>query len=99
MSNTMPRTAPVMTRIAPKTKEKLRAIARDTNRSEAFLVNEAIENYVAVNEWQVAVIRERLAEAEAGAETIPHSEILREFAPRAGRATKTAKPGQRRKTR
>jgi predicted transcriptional regulator len=73
----MPRTAPVMTRIAPKTKEKLQALAKNTRRSEAYLVSEAIESYVAANEWQVALIRERLSEAEAGGYTIPHEEIER----------------------
>jgi predicted transcriptional regulator len=89
-----------MTRIAPKTKEKLRAIARDTNRSEAFLVNEAIENYVAVNEWQIAVIRERLAEAKAGAKTVPHGEVMRQLTERIGKraaeAKKKTKPKARR---
>jgi RHH-type transcriptional regulator, rel operon repressor / antitoxin RelB len=92
----MPRTAPVMTRVAPKTKEKLRMIAKNTNRSEAYLVNEAIENYVAVNEWQVAVIRDRLAEAEAGGETVSHEEVLRRFAAPASKAAKRIKPGARR---
>jgi len=91
----MARTDPVMTRIAPKTKQKLQAIAKDTNRSEAYLVNEAIENYVAVNEWQVALIRDRLSEAEAGGETIPHEDVLRQFAAPTGKTVKRVRPKAR----
>ena len=79
----MARTAPVMTRIEPKTKKKLQALARDLNRSEAYLVREAIETYVAENDRQVALIRERLAEAEAGGKTITHGEAMRRLTTRA----------------
>jgi predicted transcriptional regulator len=82
MEAPMARTSPVMTRIEPKTKKKLQALARDTNRSEAYLVSEAIENYVATNEWQVALIRERLAEANAGGPTLTHEEVVRQVAAR-----------------
>jgi predicted transcriptional regulator len=78
----MARTAPVMTRIEPKTKMKLQALAKDTNRSEAYLVSEAIENYVAENDWQVALIRKRLAEAKAGGPTLTHDEVMRQVATR-----------------
>jgi predicted transcriptional regulator len=67
-----------MTRIEPKTKKKLQSLARDTNRSEAYLVSEAIENYVALNDWQVALIRDRLAEAKAGGPTLTHDEVMRQ---------------------
>jgi predicted transcriptional regulator len=68
-----------MTRIEPKTKKKLQTLARDTNRSEAYLVSEAIESYVAANEWQVELIRERLAEAKAGGPTLTHEEVIRQL--------------------
>jgi predicted transcriptional regulator len=91
-----------MTRIEPKTKVKLRALAKDTNRSEAYLVSEAIENYVAENDWQVALIRERLAEAEAGGKTISHKEVMRRLEDQArklaGSSKSGAKKGVRRNT-
>jgi predicted transcriptional regulator len=73
----MTRTIPVMTRVAPETKEKLRALARSTKRSEGYLANEAIESYVAANEWQVSLIERRLAAAKAGEPTVPHDEVER----------------------
>jgi predicted transcriptional regulator len=95
----MARTAPVMTRIEPKTKKKLQSLARDTNRSEAYLVSEAIESYVAENDWQVALIRERLAEAEAGGKTIPHEEVMRRLAARAQELAASAKPDANKRVR
>jgi predicted transcriptional regulator len=73
----MTRTIPVMTRVAPETKEKLQALARSTKRSEGYLANEAIESYVAANEWQVSLIERRLAAARAGEPTVPHEEVER----------------------
>ena len=94
----MPRTAPVMTRISPKTKEKLRALASSTDRSEAYLVSEAIENYVAENEWQVALIRERVAEAEAGGKIISHDEAMRRLADKVNRSAVARSNPKRRRT-
>jgi len=70
------KTALVTTRVEPATKKKLRAIAESTQRSESFLAKEAIEAYVETNEWQVALIKERLAEAKKGGPTVPHEEVV-----------------------
>jgi RHH-type transcriptional regulator, rel operon repressor / antitoxin RelB len=71
----MPRTEPVMTRITPELKEKLRSLARHTERSEAYLVARAVEEYVELNEWQVAEIKRRLDEARAGAPGVAHEDV------------------------
>lgn len=73
----MANTIPVMARVTPEVKEKLRAIAQNTKRSEAFLAREAIEQFVELNEWQVGLIATRLAEARAGGETVTHDEVVR----------------------
>lgn len=59
-----------MTRVRPAVKAKLRALAESTQRSESFLAKEAIEAYVEINDWQVALIKQRLEESKAGAPTI-----------------------------
>jgi predicted transcriptional regulator len=64
-----------MTRVRPAVKAKLRAIAESTQRSESFLAKEAIEAYVEVNDWQVALIKERLAEAKTGTPGIPLEKV------------------------
>lgn len=63
----MAKTALVTARVDPSVKKKLKALAENTQRSESFLAKEAIEAYVEMNDWQVALIKERLAEAEADA--------------------------------
>ncbi len=62
---TMPTSVPVMTRVSPALKKKLQTLAKDTRRSESFLVAEAITDYVELNAWQVRTIKQRLDEALA----------------------------------
>ena len=71
----MAKTVLVTARVEPDVKKKLRAIAESTQRSESFLAKEAIEAYVETNEWQVALIKERLAEAKKGGPTVPHEQV------------------------
>jgi len=53
-------------RIEDEVKERLDRLADSTQRSKSFLAAEAIREYVANNEWQVAEIRKALKEADAG---------------------------------
>ncbi|MBL8704881.1 MAG: ribbon-helix-helix protein, CopG family [Rhodospirillales bacterium] len=75
----MAKTALVTARVDPAVKKKLQALAESTQRSESFLAKEAIEAYVEANNWQVALIKDRLAEAmadaKAGKRGIPVSEM------------------------
>jgi len=71
----MAKSVPVMTRVDPGTKEKLRALAKSTRRSEAFLAKEAIEAYVAINEWQVHEISLALDEVKRGVPGVSHERV------------------------
>ena len=53
-------------RIEDEVKDRLDRLAESTQRSKSFLAAEAIREYVANNEWQVAEIRKALKEADAG---------------------------------
>ena len=53
-------------RIEDEVKDRLDRLAESTQRSKSFLAAEAIREYVANNEWQVAEIRSALKEADAG---------------------------------
>ncbi len=53
-------------RIEDEVKDGLDRLAESTQRSKSFLAAEAISEYVANNEWQVAEIRTALKEANAG---------------------------------
>lgn len=70
-----PSTVAVMTRVSPELKRKLQDLARSTNRSEAYLAQEALAEYVGANEWQVTLIERRLAEAKRGGKTVAHAAV------------------------
>lgn len=53
-------------RLDDEVKERLERLAESTHRSKSFLAAEAIREYVASNEWQVAEIQAALNEADAG---------------------------------
>ena len=73
----MPRSAAVMTRVKPETKQRLASLAKATKRSEAFLANEAIEAYIETQAWQVEYIAEALAEHLADPDdVVPHEEVV-----------------------
>lgn len=44
----------------------LDTLARATDRDRSYLVNEAIDAYLAVHRWQVAHIEQGLSQADAG---------------------------------
>src|SRR5262245_55831305 len=60
-------------RVDSAVKKRLEKLAKSTGRSRSFLAAEAIEEYVDVNEWQVAGIKQAVASADRG-ETIPHDQ-------------------------
>ena len=45
---------------------KLDALAADTDRSRNWIAAKAIESYVELNAWQMAKIREGIAQADRG---------------------------------
>ena len=73
----MKKTKAITVRIAPGLADKLDALARDTNRSQASLAREAIAAYVERETWQVAHIKAGLAEAQRGDLGIPHEDMVR----------------------
>lgn len=57
-------TAAFTVRIDDEMLAKLDALAVDTDRSRNWLAAKAIENYVELNAWQIARIKEGIAEAD-----------------------------------
>lgn len=66
-------------RLDPGKRVELDALARATSRDRSFLVNEAIDAYLAVHRWQIAHIEEGLRQADAG-EFASDGEISAAFA-------------------
>jgi predicted transcriptional regulator len=54
-------------RVDVAAKKRLERLARSTGRSRSFLAAEAINEYLDVNEWQVAGIRKAIASLDRGA--------------------------------
>ncbi|HLG86024.1 MAG TPA: CopG family ribbon-helix-helix protein [Alphaproteobacteria bacterium] len=61
-------------RIDQSTKDRLEKLARNTGRSRSFLAAEAINEYLDVNEWQVAGIKRAIASFDRG-EGVSHQEV------------------------
>lgn len=53
-------------RISDDTADRLDQLARKLDRSQASMAEQAIEDFVAREEWQIAEIEAGLAEADAG---------------------------------
>ena len=52
--------------IAPASKRRLEKLAKSTGRSRSFLAAEAINEYLDLNEWQVAGIQKAVASPDRG---------------------------------
>jgi RHH-type transcriptional regulator, rel operon repressor / antitoxin RelB len=62
----MPESSVLTLRLDAKLKSKLDRLSKSMNRSRSFVAAQAIQEYVSVNEWQIAEIKKGLAEADAG---------------------------------
>jgi predicted transcriptional regulator len=61
-------------RVEPEVKKRLEKLARSTGRTRSFLAAEALNEYLDVNEWQVAGVKRAIASLDRG-EGVPHKEV------------------------
>lgn len=61
-------------RVDAAVKKRLEKLAKDTGRSRSFLAAEAIGEYVDVNEWQIAGIKQAMVSLDRG-EGIAHEQV------------------------
>lgn len=67
--------SPTLTvRLDPEVRQRLESVALRVHRSESLLAAEAIEEFLAVQEWELAAIEEGIAAAERG-DLIPHEDV------------------------
>jgi len=64
----------ITVRLDKTVKKRLEAAAERVRRSKSFLAAEAIEEYLAVQDWQVEAINKGIAAADRG-ETVPHDKV------------------------
>jgi RHH-type transcriptional regulator, rel operon repressor / antitoxin RelB len=74
MTERRPKSENVTIRLNKNTKTKLEQLAKSTNRSRNFLASEAIDEYVAVNEWQIAGIKKGLRDLATG-KSVSHDKV------------------------
>jgi RHH-type transcriptional regulator, rel operon repressor / antitoxin RelB len=62
----MPESSVLTLRMDAKLKNRLDRLSKAMNRSRSFVAAQAIQEFVAVNEWQINEIKKGIAEADAG---------------------------------
>ena len=66
-------------RLDSETKDKLEELAKVTARSKSFLAaEEAIHDYIKINEWQIKAIQEGIRQADQ-CKLIAHEELVRKW--------------------
>jgi RHH-type rel operon transcriptional repressor/antitoxin RelB len=68
------RAATTTVRVDPEVKRRLEELAKTTGRSPAVLATEAINDYLDVNEWQIAGINQAIASLDRG-EGVSHQRV------------------------
>jgi|SRR5580700_792501 RHH-type rel operon transcriptional repressor/antitoxin RelB len=61
-------------RVELEVKKRLAKLAKSTGRTRSFLAAEALNDYLDVNEWQVAGVKRAIASLDRG-EGVPHEEV------------------------
>jgi len=61
-------------RVELDVKKRLEKLAKSTGRSRSFLAAEALNEYLDLNEWQVAGVKRAVASLDRG-EGVPHREV------------------------
>ena len=73
----MLKAASLTVRVKPDTRTRLGNLARVTRRSKSYVIEEALEQYLEINEWQIKGIQDALSEADSsGAVFEDHDDVL-----------------------
>jgi RHH-type transcriptional regulator, rel operon repressor / antitoxin RelB len=74
----MKKASSISLRVPEALAARLNNLSRATDRSRSYLATLAIEEFVAVQEWQVEAIKEGMLDAEAG-RVVSHEEAVVEL--------------------
>ena len=72
----------VSLRLPEGTKKRIEFLAKATRRTKTFVMEEAINTYLSLNEWQIKGILEGLEEVKTR-DTTPHESVLAKWEARA----------------
>lgn len=70
----MPKTASVSIRLDTALDERVTRIAASLDRSRSWVIGQAVQDYLAIQDWHLQAIEEGLREADAGL-LVPHEEV------------------------
>ncbi len=70
----MTRTVPLSLRISEQKAREIETLAKATDRSKSWLLEQALDAYLETQSWQVARIERGLAEIDRG-EAVSHEEV------------------------
>jgi len=74
------KTESVTVRVKSSTKARLETLARGIRRSKSYVMEEALEQYLDINEWQIAGIADALRRADdPDAVFVEHSDVARRW--------------------
>ena len=65
-------------RLSDELDQQLVSLAKATGRTKSWLANQAIQDFIAREAWQVAQIEQAIAEADAG-DFVPAEEMAAKF--------------------
>ena len=66
----------ISVRVPEEVAKRLEALAEATDRSKSYVAAQAIEEFLALQEWQIKAIRKGVAEAESG-KLVEHKAALK----------------------
>jgi predicted transcriptional regulator len=66
---------PLTVQLPVEIHQRLEQLSEQTGQNLSDLVGDALREYIAIQESQIASIQEAVAEADAGARRIPHAEV------------------------
>ena len=87
------RSATFTVRVDAAAKKRLERLAQSTGRSRSFLAAEAINDYLDVNEWQIAGIKQAIASLDRG-EGVSHEQVKDWITSRAAVASRLRRVGK-----
>ena len=66
--------APLSVRLPAEVSAQVTALAATLDRSKSWVIEQAVKDYVAWQSWQLAVIDEGIAQADAG-QLVAHADV------------------------
>jgi predicted transcriptional regulator len=70
--------ASISIRLKPSVKQEISHVAQRMDRTNSWVIEQAINDYLAVQAWQIKAIEAGIASADRG-ELTPHEEVVAQF--------------------